>query len=83
MDLMKDPMIMKKVGLYICMAIDAAFVLLAWFLSQQINGIPMELFTFFGVLTAGANALIKYIVQKYFGIDEIDYLEKKMSEIDN
>ena len=60
---------MKKIGMYINMVLDAGFVLLAWYLSKFVNGMPVELFTFLGIVIAGGAALAKYAVQYYFKLD--------------
>ncbi len=69
---MSDVM-MKKIGMYICMVLDAGFVLLAWYLAKYVDGIPLELFTFLGIVIAGGAALAKYAVQYYFKLDIEEY----------
>jgi len=71
--------IMKKIGMYICMIIDAGMVLLAWYLSKFVNGLPAEIFTFLGIVIAGAGVLAKYLVQYYFKLD-IDELNLRLEE---
>lgn len=64
-----DDLIMKKIGVYICMVIDAGLILLAWYLSKFVDGMPAEMFTFLGIVIAGAGVLIKYLVQRFFKMD--------------
>lgn len=73
-------LIMKRVGVYICRVLDAGFVLLAWYMSTWVNGIPVEMFTFLGIVLSGANVLVKYIIQRIFKISEDDFLDQKLIE---
>lgn len=65
-----DDVIMKGVGAWLLIIVEAIMVFIAFWMGHLVNGLPPELFTLVSTVIAASQILVFLIIKKIFGITE-------------
>ena len=65
-----EAIVLSKIGTYLLMLVEAAFIYSAFFIGHSVNGISVQIATMLGSVLVATDFLVIFLIKHFFKVDE-------------